>query len=418
MPPYAYPMTVDDDDDDDDTPELTHAGVKRRIAELEDDLERARHGAVKARSEAAVHKNMGRAMRRVVSFFDSPRNLVAEDDRRARIEGGLEDADDDEGFDHLSYDRLHRGFKALTKFIPVVNDKLNDDEFTSEKLHDFYKHITAGGNAARGDDAGKLKTSVVGWIAELFCVPVPPIDHDSKLERGLDHDATGALLCPAEFDWTYESVRTKIRNAHPDFLVTADRWPSFLYEKISEIDPENLDQGLFKGKMMLKGFTSIYNCPSSAREIVADDDVGNPEQINEDEPPKKKRKKEKTTTRSSVAVLIGLDAVTPRALAYTAVQVRFALSNVGSWRDSDGDFDYVDFYNNIVDYFEVPAGPVTAAANQDLLDWWTMRVLKPVNARRRPGQARNHASASVSKLAAQRAAKELVAVARAGAVAE
>lgn len=49
MAPYADAMTLDDEEFDTATA-LTHAGVKRRIAELEDDLERARHGAVKDRS--------------------------------------------------------------------------------------------------------------------------------------------------------------------------------------------------------------------------------------------------------------------------------------------------------------------------------------------------------------------------------
>ncbi|KII89355.1 hypothetical protein PLICRDRAFT_175550 [Plicaturopsis crispa FD-325 SS-3] len=112
---------------------------------------------------------------------------------------------------------------------------------------------------------------------------------------------------------------------------------------------------------------------------------------------------------------MGLDAITSRIIAYLAVQVRFALSNVGSWRDSDGDFDYIEFYHNIIDFFENPAGPIAAAANQELLDWWTLRILKPVNAKRLPGQIRNRASASVSRLAAQRAAKELAAATQAAA---
>ncbi|KII82685.1 hypothetical protein PLICRDRAFT_61796, partial [Plicaturopsis crispa FD-325 SS-3] len=243
-----------------------------------------------------------------------------------------------------------------------------------------------GGNAARGDDAGKLKTSIVAWIAELYVIPIPPIDPNSKLERGLEHDATGALLCPVDFDWTHESVRVKIRNAHPNFLVTADRWPAFLYEKIGDIDMENVEKGFLKGKLLLKArrriaypgiqliiiqaAKSLLTSPSSAHEIIADEDTGNADNNDSEEPPKKKRKREKTTTRSSIAQLMGLDAITSRIIAYLAVQVRFALSNVGSWRDSDGDFDYIEFYHNIIDFFENPAGPIAAAANQELLDWW------------------------------------------------
>lgn len=62
-------------------------------------------------------------------------------------------------------------------------------------------------------------------------------------------------------------------------------------------------------------------------------------------------------TRSNVASLIGLRAVTPRSIAYVAVQLRFALSNATAWRINDIDFNYSEFYSAIVNYFEVTPGP-------------------------------------------------------------
>jgi hypothetical protein len=52
-------------------------------------------------------------------------------------------------------------------------------------------------------------------------------------------------------------------------------------------------------------------------------------------------------------------------------QVRFALSNVSSWRTIDGDFDYEAFWNNVVDFFENVPGPVTKRRVEKLLEWWT-----------------------------------------------
>ncbi|KAG1794313.1 hypothetical protein EV424DRAFT_1335370, partial [Suillus variegatus] len=49
----------------------------------------------------------------------------------------------------------------------------------------------------------------------------------------------------------------------------------------------------------------------------------------------------------------------------------FALSSVTSWRSVDSDFDYIQFWCNIVDFFEHPPGR-TAQRNVDrLLTWWT-----------------------------------------------
>ena len=63
-----------------------------------------------------------------------------------------------------------------------------------------------------------------------------------------------------------------------------------------------------------QAFKFIFTSPSS----IAED---NPDGT--DGPPLRKcSKKDRTTMRSNVALLIGLWTVTPRSIAYTAVQVR------------------------------------------------------------------------------------------------
>jgi hypothetical protein len=57
------------------------------------------------------------------------------------------------------------------------------------------------------------------------------------------------------------------------------------------------------------------------------------------------------------------------------MQLRFALSNASSWNENDGCFNYVTFYNNIVDYFEVDLGHENRASTDALLSWWTRSVI-------------------------------------------
>jgi hypothetical protein len=52
------------------------------------------------------------------------------------------------------------------------------------------------------------------------------------------------------------------------------------------------------------------------------------------------------------------------------LQLRFALSNGGSWRTVDIDFHHDIFYVAIVDYFEVIPGPIAQARVNGLLAWW------------------------------------------------
>jgi hypothetical protein len=87
--------------------------------------------------------------------------------------------------------------------------------------------------------------------------------------------------------------------------------------------------------------------------------------------------------------------VTPRAIAYVAVQVstkyiidkmtdtkslpvelRFALSSATSWNEDDGYFSYPVFYNTILDFFENTPGPTAQAHVKALLNWWTLYMIR------------------------------------------
>jgi len=109
----------------------------------------------------------------------------------------------------------------------------------------------------------------------------------------------------------------------------------FLYANLS-CDQENLEKGLFKGSLLVKvslftvniyiflrwcadvlqAYKSLFTSPSSVTEGAG----------RNDEPPPTKRSKNSTATRSHVASLIGLSTVTPRSIAYVAVQVTVLLT--------------------------------------------------------------------------------------------
>jgi len=142
--------------------------------------------------------------------------------------------------------------------------------------------------------------------------------------------------------------------------------------------------------LLPQAFKFIFTSPSSAQEIENQEDLD--EHVLR--PKKRARKNQKAPTRGHVANLLGMKSVTPRSLAYVAVQVslsshssdtlghtitlspqvRFALSNVSAWSENDGCFSYVAFYHNILDYFEIPAGPESQAQTAALLVWWTRLV--------------------------------------------
>ncbi|KIM52025.1 hypothetical protein SCLCIDRAFT_142079 [Scleroderma citrinum Foug A] len=194
---------------------------------------------------------------------------------------------------------------------------------------------------ACADDMNHLKTTVLDWIklpptdsAEL----VEPLDSGIKDGRGFDHDLTGCFLCPVDYDWEDSFQCEAIHDYHPDFLVTAHSWPSFLY-KGGIYDVNNPSIGLFKGSLLVTAFKFIFTSPSSASKPIRSEH-------------KKDQGPPNHHMRAHVAARIGMKSVSPHAIAYIAVQLHFALLSCGTWRITDGEFDYDAFYNNIIDFFE------------------------------------------------------------------
>ncbi|KAF8141768.1 hypothetical protein EV363DRAFT_1392202 [Boletus edulis] len=191
-----------------------------------------------------------------------------------------------------------------------------------------------------------------------------------KSDCGLDHDVTGCLLCPIEYDWNNAKVRKNICERHPQFLVTEGSWPRFLYDTECQYNPNNIEKGLFKSTFLLKTFKLIFTLPTSAQEVNVSEHAEMQNMC------RCMRSLTDRSTCSHMASLIGMHSVRPRVIAYAAVQLRFSLSSLMSWRIIDGDFDTRSFYENIVEYFDAPPGPLAKTRTQELLLWWDRKVFK------------------------------------------
>ena len=123
-------------------------------------------------------------------------------------------------------------------------------------------------------------------------------------------------------------------------------------------------------------FSQVYKTPSSAKNLSDE------ENDTENVAPTKSRK---ISSNNSVHLN---DKVTPRSVAYAAVQVcvcqyptlsilicgfelHFNLQTAGSWTPVYGGFDYLGLYNYVVDFFEDTLGPAAKKRAQELLNWWS-----------------------------------------------
>ncbi|KAF7976661.1 hypothetical protein HWV62_5999 [Athelia sp. TMB] len=329
------------------------ASLKRKVAALE-----TQHDMIKGhdlKSADALQTTLGRALRRAVDLFVGPRELVQEADRRIAVLAAGEEPEST-----AEQEARYKSYMKLIEHVPLIKHLLDEGE--SDAIQNLYRNLKKGSDNARSDDTSKLKTAVVYWVDSALGTSTPPLRINSKHERGLDNDVTGRLLCPSEYSWEDPIMRNNIREGHADYLVTAHSWPIFLYAGY-KCDTNDLEKGLLQSPLLVKAFKYIFTSPSSAAEDLPD--------IQSDQrPTKRARRAQTTTTRTDVARLIGLNTVTPRAIAYVAVQLRFALSNATAWRLIDIDFSHVEFYAAIVDFFETTPGPRAQASADKLLEWW------------------------------------------------
>ncbi|KAG1818424.1 uncharacterized protein BJ212DRAFT_1479442 [Suillus subaureus] len=266
----------------------------------------------------------------------------------------------------------------------------------TEMDYDDYSHmlklLRQGADSARGDDTSKLKALVAEWVNREF-KPDPPVDADDKHSRGFTNDACGKLLCPAELDWSNPVVRAGIRDRSDGHIVTDLSFPAFLYDKYTA-NPNDLEEGLFKSRVLLQAYKAVFTSPSSAKDIEGDGDGIDVIQNN--------RRANKSAfgvkVKKHVAQIIKMKKVTPRSIAYIVCQ------SVTSWRSVDGDFDYEQFWRTIVDFFERAPGRAAQRRVDVLLEWWTRKVFGRNNRNDLTSTAK--ANMSVNALARQRAQRD------------
>ncbi|KAJ7254313.1 hypothetical protein C8J57DRAFT_1076449, partial [Mycena rebaudengoi] len=99
--------------------------------------------------------------------------------------------------------------------------------------------MRAGARNARSDDTKNIKAAIVTWLNKFYPNMDPPLDLDSRDNRGRDHDILGALLCAPEYDFSDEEVRANIREGHRNFQITAHSWFLGFYPK-GQYDPTRI----------------------------------------------------------------------------------------------------------------------------------------------------------------------------------
>ncbi|KIM55161.1 hypothetical protein SCLCIDRAFT_135221, partial [Scleroderma citrinum Foug A] len=281
----------------------------------------------------------GQAICWLVSLASPVTDLVAEYDCHLELRADDEQsADDIQATDEEQH--AYHSFKRMLHWCPRFK-KLISNDVNNHEVIVACQELKKGADCARGDDANMLKSLVASWLNEAL----PHCDTVDKSGHRFYHDITSRLLCPVDYNWLDVFIWSAIREYHPKFPVTADTYPTYLYPG-GQYDARNPSKGLFKGELLIRAFCCIFTSPSSAELGMDDNETAGPH--------KKARKTMSNKTHCDVAGLLKIST---------------------SWNVKDEDFDYILFYQNIIDYFECPSLRQKAEEVEDILLWWNWYVI-------------------------------------------
>ncbi|KAG1721032.1 hypothetical protein EDB19DRAFT_1917576 [Suillus lakei] len=238
------------------------ARQRRKIAQLEEKLETLESRRAAKERQMNYYLAHGRGIRHIVTLFNSIEDLIAKNNRR------YDDNLNDEEVATINQDRLHIGYNILMRTLPWLLKMSSDME------HDDYmcmlKMLRQGADGARGNDTSKLETLVADWVNREF-KPNTLVDPDDKHSRGFVNNACGKLLCPAELDWSNPVHVVPLETPNNTNCSPAQRQGFEIALKYTA-NLDNLEEGLFKDRILVQGYKAIFTSPSSTKNIEGEGD--------------------------------------------------------------------------------------------------------------------------------------------------
>ncbi|KAJ2933502.1 hypothetical protein H1R20_g3594, partial [Candolleomyces eurysporus] len=260
--------------------------------------------------------------------------------------------------------------RLIHKFL----DKVDSLAESPEESDAWLKTLQRGAENARAEDTYKVSVVCVPQSVNSFTGdrrPNPPLN-ESRENRGLKHDVCGFLLCPVELDWDDPEVRSHVRDYEAGFELGPTA--RALYSDYTG-NPKNIDAGYLKSKLLVKTYKFIFTSPSSAKSVA----VEGSDDENLEPPSTRRRTSQSSSSRRSVrkdiATTLNMNnKVTPRSIAYAAVQLLLALSSANQWTRSHEGLNFYDCYYYIIDYFEDNDDAELERNARELLKWWNSQI--------------------------------------------
>ncbi|KAJ3576923.1 hypothetical protein NP233_g85 [Leucocoprinus birnbaumii] len=217
-----------------------------------------------------------------------------------------------------------------------------------ESIEIIARNLDRGRSNTRSSDIHSIKAHIYQWREWN-----PPFKTSMPHTLGFNNASTGALLCPANLNWTDPTVREGLRRgtirAGPRDL------PIFLWKNEScDPSPNRVLVGFLQGDLLVRGVRHLLIAPSAAH-----------------------RAGSSRSTRRSNASIHGISYVSGYMIAYTACLIHFVLSSqsamaAGSSNDPER-WRYDEFYRTVIRTMK--AMPESSVAQ--LLGWWKETIFCP-----------------------------------------
>ncbi|KJA14472.1 hypothetical protein HYPSUDRAFT_200946 [Hypholoma sublateritium FD-334 SS-4] len=214
---------------------------------------------------------------------------------------------DDEAVDDIPTIRAIQCWGTLCSIIPDFREQmlqLSADPKTR-------KAISAGAAAARCDDTAGLKSCIIDYVlADTTASRQLDLERKGKkVDRGFNHPVTAALLCPIKYmatEETFDQLKTGVLPCGASLL------PRFLFPEKQVYNSEDVEDGCFRGHLLLRVAKHVLQGPSAALQ----------------------------------------------APGFHRVQAstHFALTSAANWDRLFGTFDYNEFYWNLLEFLQGPEG--------------------------------------------------------------
>ncbi|KAG6915234.1 hypothetical protein DXG01_012590 [Tephrocybe rancida] len=235
-----------------------------------------------------------------------------------------------------------KNYRPLLSMIP----QMEAIHSGSSLLH-MSKLIDKGMLAARLDNKRAIRDMIFSLLAVAFGDDAQGLEGLDKGDLGFNHPLTRSLLCPVDLNWDDQHTQEHIKAGI--FKNQTWGWPSFVYVFGLLLDPEDMWEGLFRSSLLVAAYKHVFTSrPSIFAQI----------QLN-------------GSTRPGDRCIHGMTHVTPRSIAYVAMQVRFALGSQRLFVLNDTLTSSRKFYESVIEFFDKSSDDIEM---HELLVWWDQQV--------------------------------------------